>query len=159
MKHKAGAKKGHSMVSLGNILAGLFPNIGLSNVTKELDIRKNWTAIVGENISKRAEPVRLKNKTLYVAVTSSAWMNELIFQKDDIVKKTNEIIGVTIVDNLIFKPSNSANKDSGIKPQKRHRRVTMEEKNFIADVTEGVKDAELREVIKRAFEKTKSASP
>lgn len=46
-----------------------------------------WPNIVGSQIAKHAKPDTLKNGILFIEVDSSSWAQELIFQKELILKR------------------------------------------------------------------------
>jgi len=61
-----------------------------------------WADAVGAPIARRAEPVRLRGRTLIVAVSSAPWMQELTLLKRSIVKELNARLPRPLVDDLFF---------------------------------------------------------
>jgi len=61
-----------------------------------------WGEIVDERVGKQTEPLRLKNKILYVATTSSTWAQELTFLKKEIIKKFNIRAGEEAIKDIRF---------------------------------------------------------
>ncbi|MFH1130636.1 MAG: DUF721 domain-containing protein, partial [Pseudomonadota bacterium] len=55
----------------------------------QYNIQDRWMELVGERIAARTEPGKLRDKTLTVAVASSAWLNELVFLRNELVQKIN----------------------------------------------------------------------
>src|SRR3990172_3936186 len=107
MRHRGTKRKTLAEpIRLNAVIKGAFPNIGLGTLLMEHEIRKNWQLVMGDSLSRKTLPGRLRNKTLYVTVSSSAWMNELSFHKREILKKIGEIIGKDAVTEIIFKPGN-----------------------------------------------------
>ena len=62
-----------------------------------------WDSAVGEAIAKNTRPAAIKGKLLLVNVVSSTWMHELKFFKKDIIKKINEALGKSLVEEIKFK--------------------------------------------------------
>ena len=56
----------------------------------------------GPQIGSKAQPDRLKDDVLYVRVSTSVWMHELQFMKQDIITKLNGIIGGNPVTQIRF---------------------------------------------------------
>lgn len=137
-------------------IIGALAHLGIEAKIKEYNIKKAWAAAVGDSISRRAAPVRLIGKTLHCAVSSSPWMTELSYQKAAIIKKLNELLGKETIAEIIFKlgPVSEARAPSGEKIKKR--KISGEEKLFIEEATKGVKDEELKSLIKRVIEKSKT---
>jgi predicted nucleic acid-binding Zn ribbon protein len=63
-------------------------------------IWRTWNDAVGAAIARRAEPVRLRGRTLVVAVSSAPWMQELTLLKRNIVGALNERLPRPLVDDL-----------------------------------------------------------
>lgn len=61
-----------------------------------------WDAAVGAQIARRAQPVRLRGRTLVVAVSSAPWMQELQMLKRSIVAALAESLPRALVDDLYF---------------------------------------------------------
>ncbi len=59
-----------------------------------------WDDAVGAGIARRAEPVRLRGRTLVVAVSSAPWMQELTLLKRTIVAALNDRLPRPLVDDL-----------------------------------------------------------
>jgi hypothetical protein len=59
-----------------------------------------WDDAVGAQIARRAEPVRLRGRTLVVAVSSAPWMQELNLLKRTIVSAVNTRLARPLIDDL-----------------------------------------------------------
>lgn len=59
-----------------------------------------WEDAVGGAIARRAEPVRLRGRTLVVAVSSAPWMQELTLLKRTIVATLNDRLPRPLIDDL-----------------------------------------------------------
>ena len=62
-----------------------------------------WDSIVGEVISKNAKPAAFKGRILLVYVTSSTWVHQLQFLKEEMIARLNEALGKALIDDLKFK--------------------------------------------------------
>ena len=61
-----------------------------------------WDDAVGAQIARRARPVRLRGKTLVVAVSSAPWMQELQLLKPTIRAELNARLPRPLVGDLFF---------------------------------------------------------
>ncbi|SRR6266404_9897286 len=61
-----------------------------------------WPDAVGSQVARRAQPVRLRGRTLLVAVSSAPWMQELQLLKRTILAELNARLGTAIVGDLFF---------------------------------------------------------
>ncbi len=65
-------------------------------------IWKVWDDAVGAAIARRAEPMRLRGRTLVVAVSSAPWMQELTLLKRNIVAALNERLPRPLIEDLFL---------------------------------------------------------
>ena len=61
-----------------------------------------WDACVGAAVARRAQPVRLRGRTLIVAVSSAPWMQELQLLKPAIRTELNARLATPLVEDLFF---------------------------------------------------------
>src|SRR3989304_1549610 len=90
-------------VKIGNILSVFWRNNTPNAMANWFRIISIWPKIAGINIAKRARPLKIAGKTLYLTVETSAWMEELKYIKEDIIKKTNNELQYTAVEDIIFR--------------------------------------------------------
>ncbi len=62
-----------------------------------------WNSAVGKSVAENAQPFALKGKILLVNVTSSSWIQQLQFLKNDILTKINISAGKELVEEIKFK--------------------------------------------------------
>jgi len=84
----------------------------ISDVLKDVEKRKGigeeeifrfLKVCVGNIIKKEITPVRVNRKTIILNVSSPAWMNELSFLKEKIIKCVNKKAGKKIIKDIKFK--------------------------------------------------------
>lgn len=116
----------------------------------------HWKEIVGPDFAERAQPAKLhyfKSKipkgkataTLDIAA-SSADCAVLVYQKDVILQRINQIFGdqwVTDIKFLHVEPHRA------VKPSKRTKTLTEEQKNHLSQLLETVDDPDIRETLAR----------
>ena len=62
-----------------------------------------WDDAVGKIIAQNARPAGFKGKLLIVHVSSSAWIHQLQFLKNDIMTKLNAALGKPLIEEIKFK--------------------------------------------------------
>lgn len=133
-----------------------FSNLGIPARVREYTVKKIWPECVGPGISKKTSPIRLIGQTLYCSAASSAWLTELNYQKKDIIEKINAAIGEQAVAQIIFRIGRVEPPEEKMLATGPSRALTAEEKRFIEETAEPVSDEDLKALIKRAFEKSKT---
>ncbi|MEO0092789.1 MAG: DUF721 domain-containing protein [candidate division WOR-3 bacterium] len=79
-------------ILLSDFLPEVLDKLRLSEKLREQQAILLWNRAVGKEVKKHTKPYAIENGTLVVLVDNSAWMNELIFLKKEIIKKLNELI-------------------------------------------------------------------
>jgi hypothetical protein len=75
---------------------------GIAGSPGAAEIWRVWPEAVGPHIARRAEPVRLRGRTLVVAVASAPWMQELALLKPRVRDELNSRLSRPLVDDLHF---------------------------------------------------------
>jgi hypothetical protein len=83
-----------NMISGSNSL-----NSGLNNVK----VQKIWEQTMGSNANSYTKEVNLKNKTLYISLSSSVLRQELSYGKQKIVDLINKEIGNEIITKIVLR--------------------------------------------------------
>lgn len=114
----------------------------------------HWKEIIGPDFADRAQPAKLhfrkakqpKEKataTLEIAA-SSADCAVLVYQKDVILQRINQIFGDAWVRDIKFVHREPK---TPVKPPKRTKTLTETEKNHLSQLLETVEDPELRDTL------------
>jgi len=61
-----------------------------------------WADVVGPQIAARSEPLSFHGGTLTVAVTESAWRQELTLEKKHLLARLNEALDKNVVRDIFF---------------------------------------------------------
>ncbi|HHV37700.1 MAG TPA: DUF721 domain-containing protein [Candidatus Cloacimonetes bacterium] len=79
-----------SLKPIDNNLKELISRIGGERYHRFINVFMAWKSVVGELMAERSYPIRLDKNTLFVGVQNSAWMQELMLLKPDIIQKYKE---------------------------------------------------------------------
>jgi predicted nucleic acid-binding Zn ribbon protein len=84
-------------------LRALTEELGISGRLRDYEVFTSWSALVGEQIARVAEPVRLEKGVLVVHVAGAPWRNELTLRRREIIGRINEGLGNTVVTDIRFR--------------------------------------------------------
>lgn len=84
------------------LITGLFRRLGLVEQARSWRAMALWPRAAGPRIASHARAERLRNKTLVVRVSSSAWANELSFLKAELLAKLRALPGGEAIKDLRF---------------------------------------------------------
>jgi predicted nucleic acid-binding Zn ribbon protein len=75
---------------VANVVAEFLAQRGLADRVEQAGIIPEWPRLVGEQIAAVTEPQSISaNGTLFVAVTTNAWMNELSLLEPELLRSLN----------------------------------------------------------------------
>ncbi|MFZ4858467.1 MAG: DUF721 domain-containing protein [Desulfuromonadaceae bacterium] len=88
---------------LSGVMQDSLTGSGLAERLREAEIWRVWPEVVGAALACRAQPVRIINGTLTVAVSSAPWMQELRFMTAMMKEKLNLRLGAEVVREIVLK--------------------------------------------------------
>jgi len=62
-----------------------------------------WDEIVGKTISSHTTPEKVSYGKLYIKVDSPSWRNELLFRKDEILKRINKKLNKANIREIVLR--------------------------------------------------------
>ncbi len=86
---------------LGDVLADVIRAAGIEQRVEQAGIIPEWVSLVGDNIARVTEPQSIAaNGTLFVHVTTNAWMMELSLMEPELLRALNAKPGRTAVKKI-----------------------------------------------------------
>ncbi len=90
-------------VHIGSIIEDVLKTYRREPHGELIQVWQVWDGIVGDAISKNAQPAAFRGRILLVHVVSSTWVHQLQFLKKEMIAKLNEALGKSLIDDLKFK--------------------------------------------------------
>ena len=90
------------MESLQFVLSRLFKRLGLDDELQGWKAVEDWANVVGPRVARHTRAVAFEQGVLRVEVEGSAWMHELGYLKQDLVKAVNRELGTDRVRDIRF---------------------------------------------------------
>ena len=88
--------------SLSEVIREYVKGTSIEGKLKEVDVVQSWEELLGKTIAHYTKDIELKNKVLFVKITSSVVKNELFMMREEIRRKLNENAGEEMVSKIIF---------------------------------------------------------
>ena len=151
-------RKNHQtrLQSIGEILFSAFKRRGMAAKLEENAVLKFWPKTVGKQIAMQTQPDILRGGTLFVKTTSSVWVQQLHFMKDEIRQKLNELAGKETIKEIRFSVGHEISKT---RPTIEEEIATAKksflkdrDKKMIAECTASLADQELAAIFKRVMQ-------
>ncbi|MBI1822798.1 MAG: DUF721 domain-containing protein [Nitrospirae bacterium] len=98
---------------ISEILKPLLKRYGLETQIQIYTLVEEWKELVGNQLASHTLPYQLKFHKLFLYVDSPAWMNQLIYLKEELKNKINKEVGENWVQDIVMKvgPIEPGNKD------------------------------------------------
>jgi hypothetical protein len=75
----------------------------LKSGIQALRIEDVWEEVMGKTVAKYTDKIQIINHTLYISSTVAPLKNELLYQKDKIIERVNEVLGEKVVKEVVIK--------------------------------------------------------
>ena len=63
----------------------------------------SWSIVLGINIMQYTSELTIKNKVLYVSLTSSVLRHDLFISKEEIKNSLNKSVGAEVIVDIVFR--------------------------------------------------------
>jgi predicted nucleic acid-binding Zn ribbon protein len=88
-------------LSLGDALQQFLNKSRLKAGIQALQIEDVWEKLMGKTIAKYTERIKIINHTLFITTSVAPLKNELMFQKENIIKLINEELGAGTIKEVV----------------------------------------------------------
>jgi predicted nucleic acid-binding Zn ribbon protein len=86
------ARKGDR--TLGDILPKVLEKLGFDHRLTETQIRQVWAQTVDPRVAAHAQPMGLRNGTLFVVVDSNLWLSEIVrYHRHELLERLRHAVG------------------------------------------------------------------
>ena len=86
---------------LGDVMGALLKRANISERVTQASVIPDWRSLVGPQIAKVTEPLSVTRQgTLFVAVTTNAWMTELSLMEPELLRRLNESTGTLTIKRI-----------------------------------------------------------
>jgi predicted nucleic acid-binding Zn ribbon protein len=78
-------------------------NYRLRTGIQAVQIETVWEQLMGKVIAKYTDKIEIVGGKLFITSSVAALKNELLYQKDTIIKRVNEALGEKVINDVIIK--------------------------------------------------------
>jgi predicted nucleic acid-binding Zn ribbon protein len=89
--------------SLGDALRKFLQQSQLKGAVQALQIEEIWEQIMGKTVARYTDKIQIHGQTLYVNTAVAALRQELLYQKENIIKRVNEALGEKAISEVVIK--------------------------------------------------------
>lgn len=90
--------------TIGEVLRDFFEeNTALQEKILEIRIQRAWKEILGPMVAQYTQSTYIRNRVLFVSLTSAVLRSELTMCRDRLVKSLNEYAGAEVIRDIIIR--------------------------------------------------------
>jgi hypothetical protein len=89
--------------SLGDAMRKFLNQSQLKGSIQALQIEEVWAQIMGKTVARYTDKIQIHGHTLYVNTAVAPLRQELIYQKDTIIRRVNEALGENVIKEVVIK--------------------------------------------------------
>ncbi len=87
---------------MGEALKQFLKESKLKPGIQALEIEEAWEKIMGKTIAKYTDSIKIINQTLFIKSSVAPLKNELIYQKENIILRVNEMLGEKVIKKNLY---------------------------------------------------------
>lgn len=88
--------------NIGDLVNELLKELKLDQKLKEVRLISSWNEILGMNVARATNKLFIKNRVLFVYLKSPVVRKELMMLKTGIIKRLNDQVGESVIDDIVF---------------------------------------------------------
>ena len=85
------------------MIQAVIDQLGIRKKLNRCEILDRWPGIVGTQIANVTTADHIEGDKLFVRVTLATWRNELVFLKQELIRRINEEMKEEIIQDIIFR--------------------------------------------------------
>ena len=89
--------------SMGDALKKFLEKSRFKGYMQALQIEDVWEKIMGKTIAKYTEKIQIHGQVLYITTSVAPLKQELLYQKEKIIERVNDVLGPNTVKEVVIK--------------------------------------------------------
>jgi predicted nucleic acid-binding Zn ribbon protein len=90
-------------LNISEIISSLLKEQGLEDKLYENRLINSWEDLLGRTIARSTRSLYIKDRVLFVYISSSVVKHEVMMIRDDLVKRLNEKAGKNVIDKIVLR--------------------------------------------------------
>ena len=92
-----------AQLNIGDAMKQFIEKSKLKNGIRAVQIESVWEEVMGKTIARYTDKIEVINQTLFINTAVGPLKNELLYQKDMIIKRINETIGEKFIREMVIR--------------------------------------------------------
>lgn len=91
------------MLSLSDAIKEFLKKSRLKTGIQAMQIEEVWEQIMGKTVAKYTDKIQIINQTLFITTNVAPLKNELLYQRDTILKRVNDALGERVIKEVVIR--------------------------------------------------------
>ncbi|HRH49479.1 MAG TPA: DUF721 domain-containing protein [Panacibacter sp.] len=92
-----------AQLQLGEALKQFLDKSKLKNGVRAAQIEGIWAEVMGKTIAKHTDKIEIINQTLFITTAVGPLKQELVYQKEKIIERINEVMGEKVIKQVVIR--------------------------------------------------------
>ena len=88
---------------IGDVIGECLRELQIERKLKEVSVVSQWEELMGRTVAVRTDRIYIRNRILYIHVSSAVLKSVLLMMRQDIVNKLNENAGEKIIESMVIR--------------------------------------------------------
>jgi predicted nucleic acid-binding Zn ribbon protein len=150
------AAKAGALQALAPVLAQALRQRGLGHLVLLGQIVRHWHTIAGPQLAAVTQPESIRARVLFITVSDAIWLQQITFYQAQLLTNIRSVLGDIAITRLHFTLAMSASQQSVLSPSEVELEplpLTAAAKQQMQEGTASITDPELREAVRRAWQR------
>jgi predicted nucleic acid-binding Zn ribbon protein len=90
-------------LQIKELVEALMRKYGVDDKLAEVRLIRAWDELLGKSVGKYCKNIFIKDRKLFVSISSSIVKTEVLMIKDELVKRLNEKAGKNLINQIIIR--------------------------------------------------------
>jgi hypothetical protein len=145
-----------TLQALAPVLAQALRQRGLSHLVLLGQIVRHWHAIAGPQLAAVTQPESIRARVLFVTVSDAIWLQQITFYQAQLLENIRSVLGDVALTRLHFRLAISSSRPPVLSPPEEGLEpspLTAVEEQQMQEGTASIADPDLREAVRRAWQR------
>lgn len=92
-----------AQMQIGEALKQFLDKSKLKNGIRTVQIETIWQELMGKTIARYTDKIEIINSTLFIHTAAGPLKQELLYQKDKIIERINEVMGDKVIRDVVIR--------------------------------------------------------
>lgn len=88
---------------ISDVISDFLKELNIDRKLKEVNLVAQWEEVMGKTVAIRTDRIYIRNRVLFIHVTSAILKNELIMMRQQIIDRLNENAGEKLIESIMIK--------------------------------------------------------